>query len=341
MKHVFLILAALLAVNVLAVVPFYEQGDAELPRGAYWEDNTLVMQSRYDSEDEEEEVENHLEHVLEERSVAGGVSEVANTTGTSHDKRDQGMVAVDVRISNDDWSHIGTRRKYRMWHAVYNCLKVIAEQGHGKNQDATSKDFPMTCKPGKNADKYCQFQCRIQPIVYEAGPNKYATNAYIQLETEWSELREDNHPGIRDLAYKFLSDIFRLFTDDAHNCYDVDFTNSRRSTLCNVPTHILMVWPARGTSPVQARLNFKMTFNGKTTSTRYHCINTLPRISQHFHDNVKSNMASVMGWHVDKIDYYNSCQPKACFDTSYGYDNYQHWVEPKGCQIEAGPVVWK
>jgi hypothetical protein len=97
--------------------------------------------------------------------------------------------------------HVGTLRKHRIYNSVYECLKLIGQQGNGVVKDKISWNWdPELC----SSDKwyFCQRKCEIPNIVYEAGKGKYATNAHIKIETTWSELWESKHAGIRNLAVR-------------------------------------------------------------------------------------------------------------------------------------------
>jgi hypothetical protein len=131
--------------------------------------------------------------------------------------------------------------------------------------------------------------------------------------------------------YKLIANIYRLATDNPANCYTVNFESSRRTTVCNVPTDVLVVWPARGKAPVQARVNIRLFFNGKTEFGNVDCNGGLRNIAWYFKDNIRPSMAKVMGWAENKIRLFNSCQKQECFDNCKDYAPEKPWVEPKQC----------
>jgi hypothetical protein len=215
-----LMLATLLTINVLAVVPFYERRDVgecrsfrtltpvanlfpELPPGAYWEGNTLVLPGNYDTDDEDEDIDHQFEHDIQERAVDDQINSASNMTVATQGPPPwpSDAYAVDVRVSKDQWSHVGTLRKYRLWKAVYNCLKLVAEPQNGDEKtERCSSHWEFARKPC--AEFYCKFP---NAIVYEdpPGSSKYATHdAHVAVQSDWSELIESKHSGIRDLAVR-------------------------------------------------------------------------------------------------------------------------------------------
>jgi hypothetical protein len=218
-----LILAALLAMSVLAVVPFHERRDVgkfsgirsltqeanlplEMPPGAYWQGNTLVLPENYDADEEDEDDDYQFEHGIQERAADNQIDGVFNMTATTQSGPNWGTdaYAVDIRVSKDQWSHVGTLRKYRLWKAVYNCLKLVGEPQPGDEPlERCSSHYEFARRP-------CRYYHCVMPnaIVYEnpPGSSKYATrDAHVDIQADWSELIESKYPGIRDLAVSSLT----------------------------------------------------------------------------------------------------------------------------------------
>jgi hypothetical protein len=107
------------------------------------------------------------------------------------------QLAVDVRTGGDK-QHVGTLRGKRLYNTVYSCLQLVGHQGNGDLKGWTGRN-PEVCSPDRRG-YFCAYVCRVPNIVYNAGKNKYATNAYLMIEVSWSELKEHDYPGIRELA---------------------------------------------------------------------------------------------------------------------------------------------
>lgn len=79
-------------------------------------------------------------------------------------------------------------------------------------------------------------------------------------------------------------------------------------------------------------MSFTLSFNGKTENGKVYCESTRKSITQHFRDNVRPELAKVMGWREDKLRLFNSCQQEACFDVRTGHLPGEPWQEPAGCK---------
>ncbi|KAH3913421.1 hypothetical protein HBI56_083730 [Parastagonospora nodorum] len=336
MKLVCFVLWAALSVNVLAAVPYYDQRDMELPHGAYWDGNTLVMPNVDDTnpEDEDEEAKDYPEHGFEVRATVNDTSELSNATTAStsstgnHDKDDY---VVDLRVS-ETHTHIGSLSKQRFWQKMYDCLQFVGVQGHGKKQggDKIDLDQPERCSSTKK--DVCAPWCTIDNIVYQdKNSHGYGSGGWLTVTAWWSELYESHHAGIRDQAFKFVADVYKLVTERGENCYDVDLEGTRRMRFCNVPTNVLVVWPARNDKSVEARLNVNVAFNGETTSKQYYCLGMRPYINEHYQKKIQPELEKVMSYDSSNVYFYNTCQEEACFDVRDGYWDGKPWKEPKGC----------
>jgi len=121
--------------------------------------------------------------------------------------------------------------------------------------------------------------------------------------------------------------------EQEHNCYYVDFKDSRKTRLCNVPRHVLVIIPSNGEDRnVEVRLNVLVEFNGKTLHGEWYCDKSLPTITQYFKQETLPKISKIMGWSTNKIWIYTSCQEDNCFDTRERYYIGKPWVEPKGCK---------
>jgi hypothetical protein len=129
--------------------------------------------------------------------------------------------------------------------------------------------------------------------------------------------------------------MYRLMADDNGNCILVDFPDSRRTKLCDVAKHVLVVFPANDERAVQVRLNVKLelkwTSDMLMDAGQYHCQNSLPAIADHFKTKSKHKIAKAMSWDANKMPLFMSCQKESCFDTRAGYNAGKPWREPKDC----------
>jgi hypothetical protein len=121
-------------------------------------------------------------------------------------------------------------------------------------------------------------------------------------------------------------------SEDSNNCYQVDFPNSRKTTMCNVATHLLIVFPSNRAN-VQGRLNIQLEWNGKTHEGKFNCDTALPVIADHFKkaEGFRPRMAYMMNWNWAKTLLYNTCQRDTCFDTYSRYAVAKPWEEPEHC----------
>jgi hypothetical protein len=114
----------------------------------------------------------------------------------------------------------------------------------------------------------------------------------------------------------------------------VDFKNSRKTRICNVPRHVLIVVPSNGGDKnVEVRLNVLLDFNGNTVNKQYDCESNLPYISRYFHAVTKGKINEVLGFKSENIHLFNSCQVEKCFhaDTKGLYEFGHPWKEPPDC----------
>lgn len=167
----------------------------ELPPGAYWEGDALVLHNdptEYsDAEDDEFEAD--------KRSPRGEDFELANMTSTTLTKRwdkDQNPVLL---YAGGPKQHVGTLRKARLRDKIHECLKWVGSPGNPDDNSHEKGRHPEWCSEANFA--YCASVCYIPNVVYNADPKpKYATNARLEIRAYWSELYESAHAGIREAA---------------------------------------------------------------------------------------------------------------------------------------------
>jgi hypothetical protein len=109
----------------------------------------------------------------------------------------EGKYRVDIRVG-PSMQHVGTLRKHRIYQRIFDCLTEI---GAPAVKFPDSKTDNELCKwPG--TQNGCVKECTIPNIVYNADlkNNKYATNAWLTIWVEWSEISENVHPGLRSVA---------------------------------------------------------------------------------------------------------------------------------------------
>jgi hypothetical protein len=134
-----------------------------------------------------------------DHDAASEMDELFNATATGLETAEwpEDEYAVEIRTGGPK-AHVGTLRKQRLYKAVYDCLQLVGHQGHGLYKDHSNPLSPNICN--LNESPWCQLECQIPNIVYEAGSRNYATNAHLKINAAWSELYESKHAGIRDLA---------------------------------------------------------------------------------------------------------------------------------------------
>lgn len=124
--------------------------------------------------------------------------------------------------------------------------------------------------------------------------------------------------------------------DQPDNCYEVNFPNSRRTTLCNVPMHMFVMIPAvNGDFPLSVvRVNMKLKFNGMSTEGDFPCQKSLTPIAELWRDKAAANFNKVLQIHNPDYNLYVSCQKESCFDvredTHFGNPHKEADCDPFG-----------
>lgn len=130
-------------------------------------------------------------------------------------------------------------------------------------------------------------------------------------------------------------------SNDSNNCYYTDFQFSRRTYMCNVARHVLVVYPANKDRMAEVRFNVKLELkfdHGPVTRPvgDYNCPSSQPAIADYFKTHSKLEIAKVMGWDSNKMPLLMSCQNESCSDTRNGYNWGKPWKELKSCDQLGG-----
>jgi len=176
-----------------------------LPYGAYWKGSKLIFPNA-EPEDPEDHadagvVSAHTQDVSQALNDQSSTTDVAaDSTGDSSNlktsvlaRRDEKW-AVDIRFDAEG-QHIGTLRKGRINKHMKACLQEI-----GSPRDWTGTHRSPSEYLCRWYDVGCTKSCIFQNIVYQSDTNKYATNADMEVTAEWSEIREDKYPGLKEIA---------------------------------------------------------------------------------------------------------------------------------------------
>ncbi|KAF1918305.1 hypothetical protein BDU57DRAFT_447250, partial [Ampelomyces quisqualis] len=240
---------------------------------------------------------------------------------------------VHIRAGGPE-QNVGTLRGKRLHDKIYQCLSEILRP-HPEDWNTKPPFGDLWCEGELDVLGTCMHDCNIPNIVYGRGPDSIYATADLNMRVWWPEINDGAHAGLRHIAYDLVANMYRLMADDPSNCYYVDILNSRRTKLCNVAKHVLIVFPANDARPVQVRFNVKLELKGssnnKMKGEHYNCQNGLPAIADYFKTKSKQEIAKVMSWDASKIPLFMSCQKESCFDTRYGYDFGKGWREPKDC----------
>lgn len=139
--------------------------------------------------------------------------------------------------------------------------------------------------------------------------------------------------------YALIANAYRLIAEDPLNCYEVNFPNSRRTTMCNVASHMLVVFPVTSKNErVMARVNIVVGFNGASVEGDFKCEMSLGPINDFFHSTALPNIGRVMGWDTRDTRLFMSCQKESCFDVDKDiYIEKKSWKEPKQYDLLGGP----
>ncbi|KAH7068369.1 hypothetical protein BKA63DRAFT_112731 [Paraphoma chrysanthemicola] len=336
MKRAFLIILALWACTTIAAVTFYDRRDIELPPGAHMEGNVLVLHNdpaEY-SDDEDDVV--HTEGY----SPQAEDLELANTTSTTLTKRwgkDQNPVLV---YAGGPKQHVCTLRKNRLRNKIIDCLRIVGITGHPDDNSGDKGRWKEWCS--ENYEAYCASSCRIPNIVYNTKPkDTYATNSRLDISVQWSELYESAYPGIREAAFSFAADIYTQMTEDAANCYEVNFKGSRHTTMCNTVTNVLVVLPYAKDHPLAARLNVVLRFNGKTLEGELDCEKGLKKARESYSTTYQPQLAKVMNWSKVKMPLISACNKEDCFSVRKGGYLKHNDLANKPIEPILGHFDWK
>ena len=118
-----------------------------------------------------------------------------------------------------------------------------------------------------------------------------------------------------------VAGIYKSFSEMDENCYVVHFPGSRATTMCNVPTQVMVAFPVEGDSSRNATLFIaSVWFNGKTDEGKMNCDATRDKVASFFHNNVKQKIGTA--YHVPANQIYPrvNCVEKWCFLPNYWWD---------------------
>lgn len=119
----------------------------------------------------------------------------------------EGKYAVEIRVG-PSMQHVGILRKHRIYQKIFDCLVIV---GSPVTDNPNSNTENEMCKwPGY--ENGCMKDCTIPNIVYNADlkNEKYATNAWLRVWVEWSEVREKAHPGLREVAVRMAPRLLHI-----------------------------------------------------------------------------------------------------------------------------------
>ena len=112
---------------------------------------------------------------------------------------------IHIRIGGPK-QHIGTLRKYRLYWAIYNALKNVAEPLPSHSRSGNY--IYQLCSPEEQLAGECKEWEEIKNIVYNAEPHDtYATNAHLNITMKWSEIHEGSFTGLRHEVVSLSLDV--------------------------------------------------------------------------------------------------------------------------------------
>jgi hypothetical protein len=176
-----------------------------LPYVAYWKGSKLIFPNDEPEDTEDpadtgvlpahtQEVSQTLnDHTSTKEAAADSTGDSNNLTTSALARRDEKW-AVDIRFHGRR-EHVDTLRKDRINKRMKACLQTIGSPKYSGGDHQSP--FSFLCRW---YDDGCVPSCIFENIVYNSGKNTYATKAYLEITAYWSEIREDKHPCLREIA---------------------------------------------------------------------------------------------------------------------------------------------
>ncbi|KAF1849261.1 uncharacterized protein K460DRAFT_394126 [Cucurbitaria berberidis CBS 394.84] len=319
MKCTFFFLVAAITAIALAAPGKLTRCDIELPPGAYWEDNYVVIRNPPPPSGATGTLEDLAEPYGAEEpdesaifaniaaSFDNRTAPFANSTSPAvGDGTDGKKYIADIRMQVGEMQHVGTLRKQRLWDVLYDCFRSLC---------AISDGF-ITCLEEKPFDG---LSCKVKNIVYSDGFS-YSTNAHLTIT--YRAVHHSPDKTNLDLAtYDMVAGIYKTMSEIDENCYVKDFSGSRATTMCNVPTQVMVAFPVEGDSSNNATSFIaSVWFNGKTDEGGMNCEASRDKVASFFNDKIKTKMANAYGVSANDVVPRVNCVEKWCFLPNYWWD---------------------
>jgi hypothetical protein len=101
-----------------------------------------------------------------------------------------------------------------------------------------------------------------------------------------------------------VAGIYKTMSERPENCFQVDINGSRKTTLCNVSSQVLVAFPAPVgfTTGVQTLFIANLYYNRKSDAGKLNCDASVKAAGEWFNNNAKKQLAGAAG--VDVKDVY-------------------------------------